>query len=122
MTMFKQMCYNIKGDEMKKNEYINVRIDAETKTKAEDILKNFNLRISDAINIFLRQVVLEEGIPFEVKLPQYEKAYKALEKAVAYNAFGGGIPSDYANNILKLYAKNLIDFDTAVFALNRKIT
>ena len=96
-------------------------LDEDTKTKAEDILKNFNLRISDAINIFLRQVVLEEGIPFEVKLPQYEKAYKELEKAVAYNAFGGGIPSDYANNILKLYAKNLIDLDTAVFALSRKI-
>jgi len=115
------MCYNIIGDDMKKNEYINVRIDEDTKIRAEEILKNFNLRISDAINIFLRQVVLEEGIPFEVKLPQYEKAYKELEKAVAYNAFGGGMPSEYANNILKLYAKNLIDLDTAVFALSRKI-
>src|SRR5690554_5617173 len=121
MEFVKHMCYNIVGDYMKKNEYINVRIDEETKTKAEEILKNFNLRISDAVNIFLRQVVLEEGIPFEVKLPQYEKAYKELEKAVAYNAFGGGIPSDYANNILKLYAKDLIDLDTAVFALSRKI-
>ena len=35
------------------------------KLKAEEILKNFNLRISDAINIFLRQVVLEEGIPLK---------------------------------------------------------
>ncbi len=115
------MCYNKVGDEMKKTEYINVRIDEDTKTKAEEILKNFNLRISDAINIFLRQVVIEEGIPFEVKLPQYERAYKELEKAISYNAFGGGIPSEYANNILKLYAKDIIDFETAVFALNRKI-
>lgn len=106
---------------MKKTDFINVRIDTDTKQQAEEILKNFNLRISDAINLFLRQVVLEEGIPFDVKLPQYEKAYKELEKAVAYNAFGGGIPSEYANQILKLYAKNLIDFETAVFALNRKI-
>ena len=44
------MCYNELGDNMKKNEYINVRIDEDTKTKAEEILKNFNLRISDAIN------------------------------------------------------------------------
>lgn len=106
---------------MKKTDFLNVRIDSETKSKAEDILKNFNLRISDAVNLFLRQVVLEEGIPFEIKLPQYEKAYKELEKAVAYNAFGGGLPSEYANQILKLYAKNLIDLETAVFALNRKI-
>ncbi len=106
---------------MKKTDYLNVRIDTETKDKAEEILKNFNLRISDAVNLFLRQIVLEEGIPFEIKLPQYEKAYKELEKAVAYNAFGGGIPSEYANNILKLYAKDLIDLETAVFALNRKI-
>lgn len=47
------MCYNKVGDNMKKNEYINVRIDEDIKIKVEEILKNFNLRIFDVINIFL---------------------------------------------------------------------
>ena len=51
---------------MKKTEYINVRIDEETKKRAEKVLDELNLRISDAINIFLRQSVRENAIPFNI--------------------------------------------------------
>jgi len=114
------MCYNRTGDDMKKNEYINVRVNEKVKEEAENIFKDLGLKMSDAINIFLNQVCVEKGLPFEVKLPKFDESYKALEKAIAYNAFGGGKPSKYALNILKLYAKEEIDYETALFALERE--
>ena len=105
---------------MNKTDYINVRVNKDTKDKVEVVLEKLNLKMSDAINLFLNQIALEEGIPFEIRLPKYEKAYKALEKAIGYNAFGGGTPSDYAKNILMLYAKEQIDLETAIFALGRE--
>jgi len=113
------MCYNIDGDNMK-TDYINVRVNKETKEKVEIVLDKLNLKMSDAINLFLNQVVLDEALPFKVRIPKYEEAYNKLEKAIGYNSFGGGVPSDYAKNILLLYAKGEIDFETAVFALNRE--
>jgi len=114
------MCYNIYGDNMKRNDFINVRVNKEIKDKSEEILKDFDLRMSDAINMFLNQVVIEKGIPFSIKQPKYDKKYHELEKAIAYNSFGGGTPSNYAKKILRLYATELIDFETALFALERE--
>ena len=47
---------------------ISVRVDKEVKEQFEQICKSMGLNISDAINIFVRKVVSEEGIPFQVKL------------------------------------------------------
>ncbi|GAB6081919.1 hypothetical protein JCM30471_08330 [Desulfuromonas carbonis] len=53
---------------------IRSRIDPETKQEAQILLKRFGLSMSDAIRLFLHQVVLERGLPFEVKLPENEAA------------------------------------------------
>lgn len=45
---------------------INVQVDSETKKKAVDILNDLGLSMSSAINIFLKQVIKKEGIPFEI--------------------------------------------------------
>ena len=42
------------------------RVDPETKEQAEAIL---NDPMSNAIGMFLKQVVLQRGIPFEIRLP-----------------------------------------------------
>jgi DNA-damage-inducible protein J len=46
-----------------------VRIDEQTKTQAKKVLGELHLSMSEAICLFLRQVVLHRGIPFEVKIP-----------------------------------------------------
>ncbi|HEX9777371.1 MAG TPA: type II toxin-antitoxin system RelB/DinJ family antitoxin [Geopsychrobacteraceae bacterium] len=53
---------------------IRSRIDAATKQEAQILLKRFGLSMSDAIRLFLHQVVLEKGLPFDVKLPENEAA------------------------------------------------
>ena len=47
---------------------ISVRIDKNVKEQFEMVCKSMGLNISDAINIFARKVVSEQGIPFDVKL------------------------------------------------------
>ena len=52
------------------NTTIQVRTDAEVKSAADTIFNNLGITISDGINIFLRQVNIHGGFPFDVKLPE----------------------------------------------------
>ena len=47
----------------------NIYVDKNLKIQAKEILKKYGLTLSDAINIFLAQVVYERGIPFSIELP-----------------------------------------------------
>lgn len=51
---------------------LHVRLDKETKNKAETILGNFGISPSTAVNIFYRQVIEHEGLPFEVRKRRVE--------------------------------------------------
>lgn len=51
----------------------NVRIDTQVKNEASDILSGLGMNISEAVNIFLRQVILRRGLPFQVAYPNYSK-------------------------------------------------
>lgn len=48
---------------------IYTRVDPETKEQAEIILTQLGIPMSHAIGMFLKQVVIQRGIPFEMKLP-----------------------------------------------------
>ena len=48
---------------------IYARIEPEVKEQAEDILNALGIPMSNAIGLFLRQVVIHRGIPFDMKLP-----------------------------------------------------
>ena len=56
----------------------NLYIDQYTKTKAKELFKKFNISLSDAVNLFLSQSVLEQGLPFQVKIPNAQ-TIKAIE-------------------------------------------
>lgn len=46
---------------------IRSRIEPELKEEAQDVLGRCGLNISDAIRLFLRQVVATKGLPFEIR-------------------------------------------------------
>lgn len=48
---------------------IRSRINSEVKQEAQALLEKFGLTMSEAIRLFLHQVVIEKGLPFQVKLP-----------------------------------------------------
>lgn len=54
---------------MAKDANVFARVDASLKEQAESILAQLGMPMSNAINIFLNQVVLRRGLPFEVTLP-----------------------------------------------------
>jgi len=54
---------------MTKTAVIHTRIDATLKAGAENILKQVGISSSEAIRIFYRQIELNHGIPFDVRIP-----------------------------------------------------
>ncbi|MBE6954474.1 MAG: type II toxin-antitoxin system RelB/DinJ family antitoxin [Ruminococcaceae bacterium] len=46
----------------------SISLDAEIKVKAQELFADFGLDLSTAVNIFLRQAIREQRIPFEVRL------------------------------------------------------
>lgn len=54
---------------MAKTTNLSVRLEPGLKEQAELVLSQLGIPVSNAVNIFLKQVVMQRGIPFDVKLP-----------------------------------------------------
>lgn len=54
---------------MSKTANLYVRIEPDLKEQAEKILSALGIPASNAINMFYKQIVLQNGIPFDLKLP-----------------------------------------------------
>lgn len=54
---------------MSKTATIQTRIDPRIKKNAKKVLDKLHISMSEAISMFLTQVSLNQGIPFEIKIP-----------------------------------------------------
>ncbi len=54
---------------MSKSANLYARIEPDVKEQAEAILSALGIPASNAINMFYKQIILNRGLPFEVKLP-----------------------------------------------------
>ena len=54
---------------MAKSANLYIRIEPELKEQAETILSALGIPASNAITMFYKQIILQKGLPFEVKLP-----------------------------------------------------
>ena len=54
---------------MAKTAVIQTRVDPVIKNNAQMILKKLNISMSEAISMYLSQITLHNGIPFEIKIP-----------------------------------------------------
>ena len=70
---------------MSKTATITTRVEPELKRNAEDILEKLGVNTTDAITMFLSQVVLQRGLPFDVRIPN-AKTRAAIRELEA----GGG--------------------------------
>ena len=64
---------------MAKTNTLHIRIEPIVKQQAEATLKELGLSITEAVNVFLRQVILNDGLPFEVRKPYNKKTMKVLD-------------------------------------------
>jgi len=67
---------------MAKTSSMHIRVEPKVKEEAERILNNLGMNSTEAINIYLRQIILNSGIPFEIKVPKFsDEMLEALEEA-----------------------------------------
>ena len=90
------ICYNIHiiyhgGDIMAT---INVNVDEKIKEQAKETLDYLGTNFTNVINMLLRQIILTESIPFEIKVPKLNaETMKAIEDAEK----GIGLSKGYTN-------------------------
>ena len=53
---------------MARTSTVYARVEPEIKEQAEQVLDRLGIPMSNAVGMFLRQVVIQRGIPFELKL------------------------------------------------------
>ncbi len=59
---------------------VRSRVEPEVKESATEVLAACGLTLSDGIRLFLRQVIAEKGLPFEVKVPN-AATQRAMQEA-----------------------------------------
>ena len=83
---------------------------ARSQKQAEHILSELGIPASEAINLFYKQIILQRGLPFEVKLPEHpldisrmteEQLDTELEKGYAQMQAGQTIPAKQAFDELR---------------------
>ena len=90
---------------MAKSANLYARIEPDVKEQAENILNALGIPASNAITMFYKQIILQNGLPFEVKLPVHpldisrmtaEQLAEELEKGYADVRAGHTIPMEQA--------------------------
>ena len=61
----------------------SIKVDPIAWDAAKNIFKEYNLTVSDAINIFLNRVRIDGGLPFKIKVPS--KGLRKVMKEVDTN-------------------------------------
>lgn len=80
---------------------VTIRVDSEDKRRAEQLFSSLGLNMSTAFNMFIKQSLLCEGLPFDVTLRNsnddyfYSKANREhLDRSITQLKAGKGKPHD----------------------------
>ena len=74
------LCHNTNTNS--KDAAIRVRVNHKIKDQAEHVLHNMGITMSQAINIYLNQIIVYKSIPFSIKAPNKE-TIKTIKEARA---------------------------------------
>ena len=102
-----------------KNELIHIRIEPSVKEKSEDIFNKLGINMSYAVSLFLNQVILKNGFPFNVELPSVNETEIESLARIIESTGGSGEVSEKNQKIIHLFAIGDIDYETAVYAIKR---
>jgi DNA-damage-inducible protein J len=77
---------------MVKSDVLHMRIAPEVKSEADSILARLGITTTDAVNMFLNQIILRGGLPFDVRLPApnetTRQAMREAEEGANLRRFG----------------------------------
>ena len=57
---------------------VSIRLDSEVKEQAQQVFNSLGMDMTTAINIFLRQAIQYQGLPFDVRLDESRKLMEVL--------------------------------------------
>jgi len=96
---------------MSKSTNLYIRVEPDVKENAEMILTQLGIPMSNAVGMFLKQVILRRGIPFDITLPTVhpldismlteEELHFELEKGYADAIKGNVLPASEALSSLR---------------------
>ena len=76
----------------------NINIDSELKKSAQELYSDLGLDLSTAVNLFLKQSLREQKIPFEIKRESEEEGFfdtlKSFSKKPEYSSFSDMVNSN----------------------------
>ena len=74
---------------MAKTEFIRARVDEDLKINTEELFKKLGITMTEAITIFLKQCELNNGLPFEIKIPNEvtKKSFDNTEAGIELHEF-----------------------------------
>ena len=78
---------------------VNVRVDQNVKNEIEKLFDSLGMNISTAVNIFFKQCLMEQGLPFQPKIKYNENMRARKEFLTAIDeahkhAIAGGLSED----------------------------
>ena len=57
---------------------MSIRLDSEVKEQAQQVFNHLGMDMTTAINIFLRQAIQYQGLPFDVKIEENRKLLQVV--------------------------------------------
>ena len=69
---------------------VNIRMDEQVKSQAEVIFDDLGLNMTTAINMFIKKVIRENGIPFDLKADSFYSEQNMNELARRAKEFDAG--------------------------------
>ena len=97
---------------MQRTSNVFARVEPDIKEQAEHVLNQLGIPMSNAIGLFLRQIIMQRGIPFEMKLPTRKPVAIGEMTAVELNT---ELEKGYAD----VAAGRLHDIDDVVAEMQR---
>ena len=90
-----------------KNTSISIRMDSVLKEQTEDVLEQFGLNMTAAVNMFFHQIVREQSIPLSLSLKPKQTGVDELSLAKAERLAGyvGRSADDIAMDMERIIAK-----------------
>ena len=75
----------------------NIRIDKQLKKQSSQVLEGLGISLSGAINMFLRQLILHDEIPFKIEYPKPSRSLKnAIKECERFCDYG--LTGNYAGH------------------------
>jgi len=97
---------------MQRTSNVFARVEPQIKEQAEQVLNQLGIPMSNAIGLFLRQIIMQRGIPFDMKLPTREPVAIGAMTAAELN-------SELEKGYADVAAGRLHDLDDVVAEIQR---